>query len=396
MLDISKGFLERLPSARAREVKALMPQQTSVPTTGMITLSGGTPDFPTPPHVVEAGIKALADGHTAYTPWAGLPVLREAIADSLLREIGIEVDPKSEIVVTAGAQAAMLSVILAMVDPGDEIILPVPFYDEYRRDIVLAGGTMVPVITHAEKNFEVEPAAIEAAITERTKAIILISPANPTATVLSRATLEGIAEIAKRYDLLVISDELYDRFVYDDAEHVSIASLPGMWERTVIIKGFSKTYSMTGWRVGYVAARREITQLLTPITHGMTICAPSMSQWAALAALQGSHDWFAEVLADYDRRRRLWMDGLDAMGITYGRPLGAYYVMANITATGLTSQEFAAAMRDEAQVVVGGGGGKSDPFNEGYVRLSLTTPYDTLDEGIQRMSTVVRRYIKQR
>ena len=394
MIDAAKRFLERLPSARAQQVKALLPEQTSVPTAGLITLSSGTPDFSTPPHVVEAGCKALADGHTSYTPWAGLPQLREAIADSLRRESGLTVDPKAEIIVTAGSQAAMMSVILALVDSGDEIILPVPFYDEYRRDIVLASGTMVAVPTSAENNFEVDPADIERAITPRTKGMILISPANPTGAVLSRTTLERIAAIAIQHDLLVISDELYDRFVYDGAEHVSIASLPGMWQRTVVIKGFSKTYSMTGWRVGYVAARAEITQMLTPITHGMTICAPSISQWAAVAALTGSHDWFPEVLTEYDRRRHLWTDSLDAMGLTYGYPKGAYYVMANITSTGLTSQEFASVMRDEARVVVGGGG-KSDPFNEGYVRLSIATPYDKLQEGLDRMAPVVAKYRAQ-
>ncbi len=394
MIDAAKRFLERLPSARAQQVKALLPEQTSVPTAGLITLSSGTPDFSTPPHVVEAGCKALADGHTSYTPWAGLPQLREAIADSLRRESGLTVDPKAEIIVTAGSQAAMMSVILALVDSGDEIILPVPFYDEYRRDIVLASGTMVAVPTSAENNFEVDPADIERAITPRTKGMILISPANPTGAVLSRTTLERIAAIAIQHDLLVISDELYDRFVYDGAEHVSIASLPGMWQRTVVIKGFSKTYSMTGWRVGYVAARAEITQMLTPITHGMTMCAPSISQWAAVAALTGSHDWFPEVLTEYDRRRHLWTDSLDAMGLTYGYPKGAYYVMANITSTGLTSQEFASVMRDEARVVVGGGG-KSDPFNEGYVRLSIATPYDKLQEGLDRMAPVVAKYRAQ-
>ncbi|MBC8075490.1 MAG: pyridoxal phosphate-dependent aminotransferase [Chloroflexales bacterium] len=362
----------------------------------MITLSGGTPDFPTPPHVVEAGRKALADGHTTYTPWAGLPELREAIAHSLLRESGLKVDPKSEIIVTAGAQAAMLSVILALVDVGDEIIVPVPFYDEYRRDIVLAGGTMVAVPTKETANFEVDPAAIERAITPRTKGIILISPANPTGAVLPRTTLERIAEIARRHDLLVISDELYDRFVYEDYEHVSIASLPGMWDRTVVIKGFSKTYSMTGWRVGYVAGRSEIMHLLAPITHGMTICAPSASQWAALAALSGPHDWFDEVLTTYDRRRRLWMRGLDAMGLTYGYPKGAYYLTLNITSTGLTSQQFAVAMRDEAHVIVGGGGGTSDPYNEGYNRASLTMPYERIEEGLARMAPVVAKYQAQK
>lgn len=392
MTTKTEGLMARLSSERARQVSATLAKQTSISAPGMINLASGTPDFPTPPHVVEAGQRALAEGKTVYTAWAGLPPLREAIAEQLRREKGLTVDPAHEIIVTAGSQAAMLTVTLALLDPGDEVLVPTPFYDEYRRDIMLAGATMIPVPTRLEDNFEVNPDDLERAVTPRTKAMILISPSNPTGAVMERATLERIAAIAQRHDLLVIWDELYERFVYDGFEHVSLAALPGMWERTVLINGFSKCYGMTGWRIGYVAARREITDALLPLSHGMTICAPSVSQYAALAAVTGPHDWFDEILAEYDRRRRLWIQALDSMGLPYGRPRGAYYIMPSISSTGLTSQQFARALREEGNVMIGGAGGATDPFNEGFVRCSLAVPYAQLEQGLERMDAVVRKY----
>jgi len=392
MTTKTESLINRLASQRAREVSATLARQTSINAPGMINLASGTPDFATPPHVVEAGQRAIAEGKTVYTAWAGLPALREAIAEQLRREKGLSVDPANEIIVTAGSQAAMLTVTLALLDPGDEVLVPTPFYDEYRRDIMLAGATMVPVPTRLEDNFEVDPDALERAVTPRTKAMILISPSNPTGAVIERATLERIAALAQRHDLLVIWDELYERFVYDGFQHVSLAALPGMWERTVVINGFSKCYGMTGWRIGYVAAGRAISDALLPIAHGMTICAPSMAQYAALAAITGPSDWFDEILAEYDRRRRLWIQALDAMGLPYGRPRGAYYIMPHIGSTGLSSQQFAKALREEANVMIGGAGGATDPFNEGFVRCSLAVPYAQLEQGLERMAAVVKKY----
>lgn len=384
--------LTRIASERARQVSATLAKQTSINAPGLINLASGTPDFATPAHVVEAGQRALAEGKTVYTAWAGLPALREAIAEQLKRDKGVSYDPATEIIVTAGAQAAMLTVTLAVLDPGDEVLVPTPFYDEYRRDIMLAGASMIPVPTRLEDNFELNPDALEQAITPRTKAMILISPSNPTGAVMDRPILERVAEIAKRHDLLVIWDELYDRFVYDGFQPVNLAALPGMRERTIVINGFSKCYSMTGWRVGYVAAPGEVSDALLPIAHGMTICAPSVSQYAALAAVTGSHDWFDEILAEYDRRRQLWMQALDSMGLPYGRPRGAYYIMPHVGSTGLTSQQFAKALRDEGNVMIGGAGGATDPYNEGFVRCSLALPYAKLEEGLERMAAVVKKY----
>lgn len=378
-------------SRRAAQVGETFPRQTSVATTGMINLASGTPDFATPRHIVEAGQRALAEGKTTYTPWAGVAELREAIAEQTQRLKGIAIDPAKEIIVTAGAQAAMLTVALAMFDEGDEVLVPAPFYEEYRRDILLAGATMVPIATGPERDFEVDPQDIERAITPRSKALILISPSNPTGGVIGRTTLEQIAELAQRHDLLVIWDELYERFVYDGFQHVSFASLPHMHERTIVINGFSKCYSMTGWRVGYLTGPQELVAAMAPIAHGMTICAPSVSQWAALAALTGPQEWFDDVLAEYDRRRLLWIAAFEEMGLAYGRPRGAYYIMPRISDLGLSSQQFATALRDEKQVLVGGGGGATDQSNEGYVRCSLTAPYEDIERGLERMTAFVKQ-----
>ena len=387
----NKTLFERLPSERARQVGATFPRQTSIPTEGLITLAGGTPDFPTPPHIVEAGCKALTDGHTTYTAWLGIPPLREAIAEKLLSENNLQVDPGSDILVTAGSQAAMLGVSIALIDAGDEVIIPAPFYGEYYRDMLLAGGTLVPVRTKMEDSFEIDPDVLEAAITPKTKCVILVSPSNPTGGIIQRPALERIAEIAQKHDLLVVSDELYERFMYDDYEHVSIGSFPGMWERTVTLNSFSKCYGMTGWRVGYAVAPAEIIRTILPIHHGMNICAPAASQWAALAAYTGPHDWFDDILVEYDRRRQTWMQALDEMGLPYGHPQGAYYVMFDITSSGLSSQEFSKLMREEAKVLVGGGGGLVDPSTEGFNRGSFVVPMDRLEEGLARMKLAVAR-----
>jgi len=396
MVDKIKTFSERIPSERARRVGATFPQQRSIPIEGLITLAGGTPDFPTPPHIVEAGCKALRDGHTTYTAWLGIPPLREAIAEKLWRENNLKVDPGTEILVTAGSQAAMLTVSMALIDPGDEVIIPAPFYGEYRRDMMLAEGILVPVLTKREKSFEIEPEELEKAITPRTKAFILVSPSNPTGGIIRRPTLERIAEIAQKHDLLVISDELYEHYLYDDYKHFSIGSLPGMWQRTVTINSFSKHYGMTGWRVGYIVAPAEIIRAILPIHHNVNICAAAVSQWAALAALTGPHAWFDDILAKYDRRRRVWMQALDEMGLPYGYPQGAYYIMFDVTSTGLSSQEFSQMMRQEAKVAVGGGGGAIDPSTEGLNRASFVTPIDKLEEGLARMKPIVAKLHAQK
>lgn len=361
----------------------------------MITLSSGTPDFPAPAHVIEAAKRALDGNLTTYTPWAGVPELRRAIADKLKNDNGITADPESEILVTTGTQEALQVICQALLDPGDEILIHAPYYDEYRRDALLAGGRLVPVSTSERDDFAIDAGALAAQITPRTKAIIVISPSNPTGAVQPRRVLEQVAALAVERDLIVIADELYEKFVYDGARHHSLAALPGLFPRTITINGFSKCYSMTGFRIGYIAAPAAFVRAMLPIKHGMTICAPSVSQWAALAALSGPQEWFRDVLAEYDARRRMWIQTLEATGLTYGSPQGAYYVYINVASTGLTGRQFAQRLREDYNVILGSGGNIGSEW-EPYLRGSLAVPTRALQEGLTRVADAVERYRKAR
>ena len=380
---------ERRLSQRIKDVSATLKAQTSIPLEGVINLGSGTPGFSTPEHIVEAAKRALDEGYTTYTAWMGIPPLREALAEKLARENGIKADPGTEILVTNGTQEALLVSLLALLDPGDEILVPSPYYDEYHRDAMIAGGRLVLLPTYEEDNFELDPAEIERYVTPKTKGLILITPNSPTGAMLSRETLQGIADVVIKHDLVVVADEIYESFVYDGWEHVSIASLPGMWERTITISGFSKHYAMTGWRVGYLTAPADIVQKMVAIKHSMTICAPSISQWAALEAVTGSMDWWEQVLDGYRQRRRIWMEALGEMGLTYGLPKGAFYIFANVTSTGMTGTEFSRALRQEARVLVGAG---ASAGNDDYVRVSFNAGVDQLQEGLARMSAAVARW----
>ncbi len=387
------SLIDRILSARAREVGRGFPVQTSVPTPGLITLSGGTPDFPTPPHVIEAAKRALDDAHTTYTPWTGIPELRRAIADKLRRDNGIAADPESEILVTTGTQEALQVICKTLLDQDDELLIHAPYYDEYRRDALVAGGRLVPVPTRERDNFAIDADEVAARITPRTKGLILVTPSNPSAAVQTRETLSRIADVAKARDLVVIADELYEKFVYDGHRHHSIASLPGMWERTITVNGFSKCYSMTGFRVGYIAAPAPLVRAMLPLKHGMTICAPSVSQWAALAALTGPQDWFGPVLAEYDARRRLWIEHLTAMGLSFGNPQGAYYVYLNTAATGLDAADLAQRLRRDHRIVLGSGGSIGAEWRH-YMRGSLAVPTETLRCGLERLGSAVTDLVR--
>jgi len=356
-----------------------------------MTLSSGTPDFPVPPHILDGAKRALDRGDTAYTPWTGIPELRRAIAAKLAQDNGITVDPDSDVLVTTGTQEALQVVCQALLDPGDEILVSAPYYDEYRRDALMAGARLVSVPSRQPDNFAIDVDALAARITERTKAVIVISPSNPTGTVQSRAVLERVAALAAERNLVVIADELYEKYVYEGHRHHSIAAMPGMFARTVTINGFSKAFAMTGFRIGYIAAPAEFVRAMLPIKHGMTICAPSISQWAAVAALTGPQEWFRGVLAEYDRRRHLWIEALDGMGLSYGRPQGAYYIYINVGATGLSAAEFGQRVREEYRLVIGSGG-RIGPEWDSYVRGSLAVPTETLREGLARFAEAVHRY----
>ncbi len=381
--------IDRYISNRARGLLGSLGRQTSVPLPGLINLGSGTPDFVPPPPVFEAMQQALAENRVQYTAWTGIPELRAAIANKLQTENNVTVDPDSEIIVTSGAQEALMVTLMTLLDPGDNVLTPSPHYDEYTRDAAILGGTLIPVPTRIDSNFTIDVADLEAAITPQTKGLVIVTPNNPTGTVLPESTLTAIAELAIRRDLIVVSDEIYEYYVFDDHRHVSMASLPGMRERTVTINSFSKSFGMTGLRLGYIAAPAALVEAMLPFHHAMMICANVVTQYGGLAVLSQPRDWFRDILSEYDRRRRLWLETLDAVGLPYGEPQGAYYVFIDIRPTGLTSAEFVQRARDEARLVfqpgtIGGGAG------EGFIRGALTTASPKFEEGLERFTTFVR------
>ena len=279
--------------------------------------------------------------------------------------------------------------LMTLLDEGDNVLTPSPHYDEYSRDASILGGELIPVPTTLESNFTIDVADLEAAITDRTKALIVVTPNNPTGTVLPEAKLREIGELAIKHNLMIVSDEIYEYYVFGEHNHVSMATLPELRERTITINSFSKSYGMTGLRLGYIAAPAPIIQAMLPFHHAMMICANAVTQYGGLAVMQESREWFKDQLAEYDRRRHLWMETLDEIGLPYSEPQGAYYVFIDIRPTGLTSKEFVGQARNEARLVfqpgtIGGGAG------EGFIRGALTMGSPQFEEGLARFKTFIR------
>jgi len=355
----------------------------------VISLGLGDPDFATPAHIVAAATDALRDGRcTDYTDHAGLPELRRAIAAKLAQENGIIADPDTEITVTTGGQEGLYVLVQAVLDPGDEILVPDPRYSSYDAAITRAQGVMVTIPTREADDFALDPAEVERRITPRTKALLLLTPSNPTAAVIPPATIHRLAEIAKAHDLLVIADEIYEHFTYDGAVHLSIGSLPGMRERTITVNGFSKTYAMTGWRLGYVVAPAAITRAIRAIKETVSIAAPTLSQWAGVAALTGSQECVTVMRTAYDERRRALMQALTDVGFTYGHPYGTFYIFANTSRTQLTAFDLAVRMLTEARVLIFPGTGFGADWGN-YLRFSLLQPTPILNEAIARLTRVL-------
>lgn len=319
------GTLPIRAAARAARVEPGLRDQFFAAARGipdLIGLGRGDPDFATPPHIVEAARRALDQGFTHYTHWRGMPELRAAIARKLDRENGLSVDPDTEVVVTSGAQEAVYIAMQLLLDPGDQVLIADPHYSGYDAAIELAGGAVVPVPTYERDNFELRPELLEASISPRARLLLLVTPNNPSGDVVSRERCEAIARIAERHNLVVVADELYENFIYDGSHHISFASLPGMRARTITINGFSKTYAMTGFRLGYVAGPAEFMRLIGELKYAISICAPAAAQMAGLAALEGPQDVVREMSREYDERRRFLLSALDGMGLTYGTPRG--------------------------------------------------------------------------
>ena len=360
---------------------------------GVISLGVGEPDYSTPWRMREAAIKSLEQGKTMYTSNLGTPELRQAISSHLSKAYGLNYDPATEILVTVGVSEAMDLVMRAILNPGDEVIMPAPCYVAYPSVVALAGGTPVIIPTTADHDFEVEPTDIESSITDdSTRAIFIGYPANPTGAVMPRHKLMGIAELAKRHNLLVISDEIYARLNYGDS-HTCFASLPGMQEHTVLLGGFSKAYAMTGWRVGYAAGPREIIAAMTKIHQYTIMCAPTMSQVAALEAIMIGEDSVLEMVSDYNHRRLLMVNGLRNIGLSCFEPKGAFYAFPSVRSTGMTSEEFAEKLLKEEKVAVVPGTAFGE-CGEGYVRCCYATSVLELEEALLRMKRFVEKYRK--
>jgi len=356
----------------------------------VISLGIGEPDFDTPKPVVEAGIRALQQGRTHYTSNAGILELRKALAANLERLYGIGYDPDSEVVITVGGSEALYLAATALLDPGDEVIIPTPCFVSYQAEVFLAGGVPVEIPCRMEDNFDVDPKRIEAAITHRTKAILLGFPNNPTGAVASRERLLEIARIAEKYDLIVISDEIYDRLVYGGHTHVCFPSLPGMRKRTVLLGGFSKDYAMTGWRIGYACAPTEILKGLVRVHQYTVMSAPTISQDAAVVAIADRDESVMAMVEEYDRRRSFIVPELNRIGLPTFEPKGAFYAFPKVDVTGLTDEIFAQRLLQEEKVAIvpgnsfGAGG-------EGFCRCSYATAYEKIEEALRRIERFVSR-----
>lgn len=354
----------------------------------VIGLGRGDPDIETPGHIVEAAKAALDAGYTHYAPYNGYPALRRAVAEKFDRENAIRFDPDAEILITGGAQEAVFIAMQVAVGPGDEVMIPDPHYSSYDASIRLAGAQVIPVPTHESDDFVVSIAELERHVTPRSRMLVVVNPGNPTGYVLPEATLREIAEFAIRHDLLVISDEIYEKFIYVDTPHVSLATLPGMRERTITVNSLSKTYAMTGWRIGYMGGPRSVIEAAGELKYALSICAPSASQMAGVAALQGPQDHIRPLVEEYGIRRRIVLDALDAIGLTYGIPEGGFTVMANIQPTHLGSVDFCLRVLREAQVQVFPGL-MYGPSGEGYVRISFLAEQSVLMEALRRIGRLV-------
>ncbi len=356
----------------------------------VISLGIGEPDFTTPEPILQSGIRSLQSGETHYTSNAGRLDLRQALAEHLHRLYGVSYDPQSEIVITVGVSEALYLAMTALLNPGEEVIIPTPCFVSYQAEASLAGGVPIEVPTLMEDQFQLDPQRVEAAITPRTKAVLIAYPNNPTGAVANRETLLELARLAEEHDLIVVSDELYDQLVYG-VSHVCFPALPGMRERTILLGGFSKNYAMTGWRIGFAAGPADLIRGLLRVHQYTIMSAPTTAQAAALEALKSGQPYVEEMRAEYDRRRRLIVNGLNQLGLPTVEPHGAFYAFPHIAVTGMDDETFAQKLLSEERVAVvpgsafGAGG-------EGFVRCSYATAYEKIEESLQRIQRFMQRY----
>jgi aminotransferase len=357
----------------------------------VISLGIGEPDFTTPDPILQAGIRSLQNGETHYTSNWGKLELRQAIANHLKDLYGVSYNPENEIIATVGVSEALYLTMVALLDPGDEVIIPTPCFVSYQAEVILAGGVPVEIPSKLKNNFQLDPDEVRTALTPRTKVLFVGYPSNPTGAVAERETLLEVARIAEEHNLLIISDEIYDRLVYG-FEHVCVPALDeSIKRRTILLGGFSKDYAMTGWRIGYACGPAEIIKGLVRIHQYTIMSAPTTAQDAALEALKNGNKYVEEMVAEYDRRRKLIVTGLNRLGLQTFEPRGAFYAFPNIQASGMDDETFAETLlREEGVAVVPGNA--FGPGGDGFVRACYATAYEKLEEALQRMERFMNRH----
>jgi len=359
----------------------------------VIHLEQGEPDFATPGHILDAAVKAAKKGFTHYTEIDGTIELREAIAEKLARENGVDVDPETEVTVTAGSQEAMFIAALGFLNAGDEALILDPYYPAYFEDTLLAEALPVSAQLNEKKDFAIDVELLENQLTKKTRMIWMCNPSNPTGHVFSRQDLEIIAEFAKQHGLIVFSDEIYEKIIYDNVKHISIGSLPNMENRTITVNGFSKAYAMTGWRIGYIAAEKGLSATLRKLHYYATLCPNALSQKAAFAALTGPQDCVQRMVEEYDRRRRCMLNELDKVkGVSCTRPQGAFYVFPDFSSIEQSDEALASYLLKDARVATapGSGFGKA---GEGHLRISYSVSYEQAKKGIGNIRESLERKV---
>jgi len=351
----------------------------------VVHLEQGEPDFTTPKHILEAAVQAAKKGFTHYTETDGTPELRQAIAQKLEKDNGIDVDPQTEVTVTSGTQEAMLIAALGFLNSGDEALILDPYYPACFEDTLIAEAQPIAVPLDEAKDYQIELEVLESKITKKTKMIWLCNPSNPTGRVFSKQDLEIIAEVAQKHNLLVFVDEIYEKLVYDGVRHISIGSLPGMEDRTITVNGFSKAYAMTGWRIGYMVAGKKLSDTLRKLHYYAVLCPNAISQKAAVAALTGTQECVREMVSEYHGRRELVLHELEKIeSLSYTLPKGTFYVFPNFSSYEKSDEVMASSLLKEARVVTapGSGFGRS---GEGHLRISYSVSYEQVKEGMERI-----------
>ncbi|MFP7255560.1 aminotransferase [Terribacillus goriensis] len=386
-LDTSRFIAEHVDALKPSGIRRFFDLASTMD--NVISLGVGEPDFVTPWNVIEASYHSLEQGYTAYTANAGLMELRELISDYLKTTYSVSYRPADQVIVTVGASQAIDIALRAILNPGDEVIIVEPCFVAYASAVSLAGGVPVSVGTKAENGFKLQPEELEIAVTPKTKAIILCNPNNPTGTMLNREELLPIAELVEEHDLLVLSDEIYAELSYE-ADYVSFSGLPNMQDRTILISGFSKSFAMTGWRLGYAAGPAELIQAMTKIHQYTIMCAPTMAQYGAVEALRSGAASVEHMRKSYRQRRNFVTSAFEEMGLTTNRPGGAFYIFPSIKETGMSSEAFAEALLIEEKVAVVPGSvfGES---GEGYIRCSYATSMKQLTEAMKRIKRFVEK-----